>query len=117
MRMSGYGVRNRIRALHAIGWSFRAISDLTGVCPSKVNRLAHDDAGDVRIEAATLARVADAYRRALASSGPPLVTHQQVTGSRRARERAAALGWRGPLDYPTDRHLDRRESAQESLAA
>lgn len=101
--------RRRVRALAAMGWSQRALADLSGVHRSTLAAVA--SGARARVARQTERRVAAAYRRLLASSAP--------RGRSAAQTRAAAgrRRWRGPAYWAdieaglTDAEVDRRAAA------
>ncbi|MFJ5090004.1 helix-turn-helix domain-containing protein [Streptomyces sp. NPDC088674] len=88
------GSRRRLQALAVIGHSPNALAPLLGLDAGWVYRIA--DGTATRVSGQTALRLTALYRQLLQRPAP--TGHGPV----RARKRAAALGWHGPLAWGSD---------------
>lgn len=106
------GVRRRLQALHAIGWTSRLIGEQLGMQPSPYSALLNTRA---QVRVATKERVNAVYD-ALWNRTPPTATPYERRAATRARNTARRKGWLGPLHW-NDEDLDRPEARPVVLVA
>lgn len=88
-KVDACGVRRRLRALHALGWTFTQIGAHIGVNPKIVQRWAHQGV----VASASRKRVVAAYD-AMWQQAPPA-----SGGASRARHAATRKGWALPMQW------------------
>lgn len=96
--VNAVGVRRRIRALVAVGWTVREIARRVGKTPSQMWWYERQD----MVTVATHAMVAAVYDEMWAET-PPQATAEQRRIYKRARTHAANRGWPSPLAWDDDR--------------
>jgi transcriptional regulator with XRE-family HTH domain len=95
--VSAVGVRRRLRALVAAGWSQRKLAERLGILPGNFTGTIRR----ARCTAATVRSVRALYDE-LALTRPPEDTWRDRIAASRARNYAAARGWQPPLWWDED---------------
>lgn len=97
-RDGAVGLRRRLQALHALGWSTRQLSARSGIATDTLRAVI---GGRDVVAMSTDARIRELYD-ALWDQQPPQRTHPERSGVSRTRNRAAAAGWPSPLAWDDD---------------
>ena len=92
--VNAVGVRRRIRALAAVGWTIREIARRVGKTPSQMWWYERQD----MVTVATHRTVSAVYDE-MWNETPPQGTTEQVRIYKRSRTHAATRGWHGPLAW------------------
>lgn len=98
-RVDGCGSRRRMQALHVLGWSQRAIGEVSGVDPRSLYMVL--SGRSARVSVARAAQIAAAYDE-LWDRTPPQDTHMERITYSRVVNAAAVHGWVGPLFWDDD---------------
>lgn len=104
------GVRRRVRALVALGWSQSKLAERLGITRANFH-LASDARG---VTVATM-RAVEALYNELSMVLPPEVTHRDKIAASRARSYSKARGWKPPLAYDDDL-IDRHDGDVAEIA-
>lgn len=97
-RIDSAGVRRRLRALIALGWSQAKLAKRLGVQPCNFGRMLYHR----KTITAGRARAVRALYDELSMQLPPAETHQERIAASRAQNYARARGWLPPLAYDDD---------------
>lgn len=95
IKKNAIGVRRRLQALSAIGWSWTALSSEMGCSRTRIYELANLAE---KVAPETHKQVADLYER-LSMTLAPTRTRAERDGATKARTKAARNGWAPPLAW------------------
>jgi hypothetical protein len=87
------GAARRLRALHALGWTWHAISEHCGVDKQILSRYAHPDSKRPAIDWPLWKAIHDSYEQLSGTPGPI------GQSANKARAQSRRRGWAPPLDW------------------